>query len=68
MRPFDKIEYPQTEEFIKLLQDKGYDVFTINYSKLLSNIKKRKVDVEVLESIKTQQGWMVRLSKRKENE
>ena len=66
VKPLDKIEYPKTEQFIKLLEDKGYDVFTLNYSKLLSQVKKKKVDAEVLEKIKMGQGWMVRLSKRRE--
>jgi len=64
VKPFDKIEYPKTEEFIKLLRIKGLDVFTINYPKLLSKITKREVDTDVLEKVKTKQGWMVRLSKR----
>ena len=64
VKPFDKIEYPKTEEFTKLLKIKGLDVFTLNYSKLLSKITKREVDTEILEKVKTEQGWMVRLSKR----
>ncbi len=64
VKPFDKIEYPKTEEFTKLLRIKGLDVFTINYPKLLSKIIKREVDTDILEKVKTEQGWMVRLSKR----
>jgi len=64
VKPFDKIEYPKTEEFTKLLKIKELDVFTLNYSKLLSKITKREVDTEILEKVKTEQGWMVRLSKR----
>jgi len=64
VKPFDKIEYPKTEEFTKLLRIKGLDVFTINYPKLLSKITKREVDTDILEKVKTEQGWMVRLSKR----
>jgi len=64
VKPFDKIEYPKTEEFIQLLKTKGLDVFIINYSKLLSKITKREVDTDILEKVKTEQGWMVRLSKR----
>src|SRR3989338_1655964 len=64
IKALDKIEYPKTREFEELLRQKGYDVFVINYSKLLSKIMKRQVDVEILEKIKSQQGWMVRMSKR----
>src|SRR3989338_1648178 len=64
VKPYDKIEYPKTQEFFELLRAKGYDVFTINYSKLLSKIIKRQVDVEILDQVKTEQGWMVRVSKR----
>lgn len=64
VKPLDKIDYPKTEEFEELLRRKGYDVFTINYSKLLSRIMKRQVDVEILEKVKSEQGWMVRVSKR----
>ncbi|MDP3640229.1 MAG: PD-(D/E)XK nuclease family protein [Nanoarchaeota archaeon] len=64
VKPYDKIEYPKTEEFTRLLRIKGLDVFTINYPKLLSKITKREVDTDILERIKTEQGWMVRLSKR----
>jgi len=66
VKPLDKIEYPKTEEFEELLRKNGYDVFTINYQKLLSKIMKRQVDVSVLEKIKSEQGWMVRVSRRKE--
>ncbi|MBS3165802.1 PD-(D/E)XK nuclease family protein [Candidatus Woesearchaeota archaeon] len=65
VKPYDKIEYPKTQEFFELLRAKGYDVFTINYSKLLSKIIKRQVDVEILDQVKTEQGWMVRVSKRR---
>ena len=30
----------------------------------LSKITKREVDTDILEKIKTERGWMVRLSKR----
>ncbi len=70
VKPLDKIEYPKTEEFIQLLKAKGiYDeLATLNYSKLQSKVVRREVPVEVLEKIKTEQGWVVRVSKRKENE
>lgn len=64
VKTLDKIEYPKTEEFEKLLRIKGYDIFTINYSKLLSKILKREIDTDVLEKIKTGQSWMVRVSMR----
>ena len=64
VKPFDKLDYPKTEEFVELLKIKRLDVFAINYSKLLSKIKKREVDTDVLKNVKTEQGWMVRLSKR----
>ena len=66
IKAYDKIDYPKTEEFIELLKQKGVynDVSSIIYSKLLSKITKRQVDGEILEKIKTKQGWMVRLSKR----
>ncbi len=66
IRAYDKIDYPKTLEFMELLKRKGVynDVSSIIYSKLLSKITKRQVDVEILEKIKTEQGWMVRLSKR----
>ena len=66
VKPYDKIEYPKTEGFIQLLHEKKYDVFTLNYTKFLSQIKKRQVDIEVLKQVKTEQGWMVRLSGRRE--
>ncbi|MBI4980595.1 PD-(D/E)XK nuclease family protein [Candidatus Woesearchaeota archaeon] len=64
VRTMDKIEYPKTEEFEKLLRIKGYDVFTINYSKFLSKILKREVDTDVLAQIKTSQTWMVKVGKK----
>lgn len=66
IKAYDKIDYPKTEEFMELLKRKGVydDVSSIIYSKLLSKITKRQVDVEILEKIKTEQGWMVRLGKR----
>jgi len=64
VKPYDKLNYPKTEEFKNLLRTKGYDVFTLNYSKLLSKITKREVDIDILEKINTEQGWLVRLSKR----
>jgi putative RecB family exonuclease len=66
VKPFDKIDYPKTEEFFKLLKDKGLweNVVTLNSSKLRSKILKREADTEILEKVKTEQGWMVRLSKR----
>jgi len=65
VKPFDRIEYPKTEEFEELLKKKGYDVFVINYSKFLSKIIKKQVDIEVLNQVKSERGWMVRVSKRK---
>ncbi|MEK6905332.1 MAG: PD-(D/E)XK nuclease family protein, partial [Nanoarchaeota archaeon] len=64
VKPFDKLEYPKTDEFVKLLKIKGLDVFSLNYSKLLSKITKSEVDTDILEKVKTEQCWMVRLSKR----
>lgn len=64
VRIIDKIEYPKTEEFEKLLRIKGYDVFTINYSKFLSKILKREVDTDVLEKVKTSQTWVVKVGRR----
>ena len=68
VKPFDKIEYPKTEEFIELLKAKGIyeELAVLNYSKFQSKIVKREVPIEILEKIKTEQGWMVRLSKRRE--
>ena len=68
VKPFEKIEYPKTEEFIQLLKEKGVyeDLVTLNYSKFLSKINKRKIDVEILEQIKREQDWRVSLSKRRE--
>jgi len=65
---YDKIEYPKTEEFIFMLKERGIygDVSTINTSKLKSLLNKRKVDVDLLQMIKTEQGWMVRIGKRRE--
>jgi len=66
VKSFDKINYPKTEEFIQLLKEKGIfeDVVTLNSSKLRSKILKTRIDTDILEQIKTEQGWMVRLSKR----
>lgn len=66
VKPFDKIEYPKTDEFIQLLKEKGLfeDVVTLNSSKLRSRILKRGVDADILKQIKTEQGWIVRLNKR----
>ncbi|MBI2151309.1 PD-(D/E)XK nuclease family protein [Candidatus Woesearchaeota archaeon] len=68
VKPYDKIEYPKTEEFVELLKKKGLfeELAVLNYSKFLSKILKREVDTDVLREIKTEQGWMVRLGKRKE--
>ena len=68
VKPFEKIEYPKTEEFIQLLKEKGVyeDLVTLNYSKFLSKINKRKIDVEILEQIKREQDLRVSLSKRRE--
>ena len=69
VKPYDKIEYPKTEEFVELLKEKGVydDLVSLNYSKLQSKVLKRQIDIDILEHIKTEQGWMVRLSKRKDN-
>lgn len=68
VKPYDKIEYPKTELFMDLLKSKGlYDeLVVVNYSKFQSKVLKRQVPVEILNQIKTQQGWMVRLSRRKD--
>src|SRR3989339_219067 len=66
VKPFDKIDYPKTKEFIQLLKEKGLfeEVVVLNTSKLRSQILKRGVDTDVLEQLKTEQGWIVRLSLR----
>ncbi|PIN77707.1 hypothetical protein COV16_06525 [Candidatus Woesearchaeota archaeon CG10_big_fil_rev_8_21_14_0_10_34_8] len=67
---FDRIVYPKTEEFYSLLKEKGIwdDVITLNYSKFLSQIRKRNVDTDVLEQIETEQSWKITLSKRKKEQ
>ena len=66
VKSFDKINYPKTKEFISLLKEKGLfeDVVALNSSKLRSTVLKKSVDAKILEQIKTEQGWIVRLSKR----
>jgi putative RecB family exonuclease len=66
VKPFYKIEFPKTEEFIELLKSKGiYDeITTINNQKLRSKVFKNQVGNEIMEYIKTEKGWIVRISKR----
>ncbi|MCK4859531.1 MAG: PD-(D/E)XK nuclease family protein [Candidatus Omnitrophica bacterium] len=66
VKPFYKIEFPKTDEFIELLKSKGvYDeIITINNQKLRSKVFKNQVGNEIMEYIKTEKGWVVRVSKR----
>ncbi len=67
VKPYSKIEYPKTEEFVALLKEKGIydDVVTINYSKFASKVMKKQMDSSVLELVNTEKGWRVTVSKRK---
>ena len=66
VKPFEKIEYPKEEAFIELLKSTGVyeDVSSLNYSKFLAKVKSREIPVEILEKIKSERGFVVRVGKR----
>jgi putative RecB family exonuclease len=66
VKPFYKIKFPKTEEFIELLKSKGiYDeITTINSQKLRSKVLKNQVGNEIMNFIETEKGWVVRVSER----
>ncbi len=66
VKPFYKIDFPKTDEFIELLKRKGIyeDVTPINNQKLKSMVFKNQVGNEIMNFIKTEKGWIVRVSKR----
>ncbi len=68
VKPFEKIEYPKEDWFISLLKDKGVyeDVSSLNYSKLVAKIKSRNVPIEILEKIKSERGFVVRVGRLKD--
>jgi len=66
VKEYEKIEYPKTEEFVKLLKDKGIfeEVVALNSAKLKSKFTKKQLDDDILKQILTKQAFTVRLSKR----
>ncbi len=64
---YSTLSYPKTKHFVNLLKEKGLydDVVSISTSKLKKKLENGDVDVEVLVNLKAEKKWLVRLSKRK---
>ncbi len=69
VKPYERIDYPKTEEFKLLLKQKGiYDlVSTLNNQMLRSLVLKDNLDQEIKQQIHIEEGHIVRLSKRNDN-
>ncbi|MEK6963923.1 MAG: PD-(D/E)XK nuclease family protein [Nanoarchaeota archaeon] len=68
VKAFDKVEYPKTDEFIELLKKEGVyeDLLVLNSQRFSSLFRQGGLSPDILKQLKTEKGWTVRVSRRKE--
>ncbi|HLD04774.1 MAG TPA: PD-(D/E)XK nuclease family protein [Candidatus Nanoarchaeia archaeon] len=68
VKTFDKVEYPKTPEFIELLKKEGVyeELAVVNSQRFSSLFRQRGLSADILKQLKTEKGWTVRVSRRKE--